>query len=36
MRIRIRTRDKWSTGRNSLHTIDYGILFTIIEGVLRV
>ena len=35
MRIRIRTRDTWSIGRNAL---DYRRLWisTIIEGVLRV
>ena len=35
MRIRIRTRDKWSIGRNPLDSVDYGILCTVIEGVLR-
>ena len=35
MSIRIRTRDKWSIGRKSLKSVDYGVLFTTIDGVLR-
>ncbi len=35
MQIRIRTRDKWSIGATHWTTVDYGILLTTIDGVLR-